>query len=299
MKTLRDALRQEELTLSAELSLRPGQSAIEILEQAKTLSAAADAIQVPDNRNALPHMSNIAVASLLRQEGLDPVVHMNSRDRNRIAFQSDLLGAQGIGVTNLLLMRGESLAKRNKPRIHGIFDIKAVEMIAKAASIRDGGTFAGVEFPGASELFIGSVATVFNPETNWQPEKLIEKADAGAQFIQLQVCLDMDILREYMAALVAAKLMWRFNVLVGLAVLPSADAARRMRQLQPDSIIPAALMKRLEHSTDAEAEGVKVCAELLQELSQIPGVAGANIMTPGDPDSIPAAVHASGLRASA
>ena len=296
MKTLREALRSEEFTLTAELSLRPGQDANEILKQAQTLGQAADAIQVPDSRHARPHMSNIAVASLLVQNGIDPVVHMNSRDRNRIAFQSDLLGAQGIGVSNLLLMRGSSLPKDHRPRTRGVFDVSAVDMIATAAAIRDGDALAGGQLSGVSKFYIGSVATIFNPETDWEPEKLIEKADAGAQFIQMQLCFDMDVLREYMARLVAAKLLWRFHVLVGLAVLPSADSARRLRKFLPDSIIPASLVQRLEQAGDPEQEGVKICAELLQALSEIPGIAGANLMTPGDPTTIAAAIRASGLR---
>ncbi len=296
MKNLRDALRSEEFTLTAELSLRPGLNAHQILEQAQILSDVADAIQIPDNLNARPHMSNIAVASLLRQNGMDPIVHMTARDRNRIAFQSDLLGAQGLGVSNLLLMRGESLAKNLTPGIRGVFDVKAVEMISTAAAVRDGEALAGGQLPDAPEFFIGSVATIFSPEDGWQPEKLAEKADAGAQFMQLQLCFDMDTLRQYMQRLVASKLIWRFNVLVGLAVLPSADAARRLRKFKPGSIIPDAVVRRLEQSADSEAEGILICAELLQQLVDIPGIAGANIMTPGDTATIPAAINKSEIR---
>ncbi len=296
MKNLRDALRAAEFTLTAELSLRPGLNAHQILEQAQILSEVADAIQIPDNLNARPHMSNIAVASLLRQNGMDPIVHMTARDRNRIAFQSDLLGAQGLGVSNLLLMRGESLAKNQTPGIRGVFDIKAVEMISTAAAVRDGEALAGGQLPDAPEFFIGSVATIFSPEDGWQPEKLAEKADAGAQFMQMQLCFDMDTLRQYMQRLVASKLIWRFNVLVGLAVLPSADAARRLRKFKPGSIIPDVVVRRLEQSTDSEAEGILICAELLQQLVDIPGIAGANIMTPGDTATIPAAINKSEIR---
>ena len=127
---------------------------------------------------------------------------------------------------------------------------------------------------------------------------LIEKANAGAQFIQMQQCLDMNVLRKYMARLVAAKLMWRFNVLVGVAVFPSADAARKLRKMQPDSLIPSPLVKRLAQAKDPESAGVQICAELLRELAEIPGVSGACVMTPGDPATITAAIEASGLRSS-
>jgi methylenetetrahydrofolate reductase (NADPH) len=155
---------------------------------------------------------------------------------------------------------------------------------------------AGGQLPGALELYLGAVATVFKPSAGWSPEKLIAKAEAGAQFIQMQLCFDMELLRDYMARLVAAKLMWKFHVLVTLSPLPSADAARRLKEDLPDAIIPDAVIERLDQAGDPEQEGVTICAELLRELAEIPGVSGANLMTPGDPATIGAAIRASGVR---
>jgi methylenetetrahydrofolate reductase (NADPH) len=278
LRTLREAIRATDFTLTAELALAPGMDSMALLEQADALSVSVDAIQVPDHTNARPHMSNVAASGLLIQHGMDPVIHMNCRDRNRIALQSDLLAAQALGISNLLLMRGRELPSDHRPRATSVYDVGAIDLIATAAA------------------FIGAVATVFNPASGWTPEKLMAKAEAGAQFIQMQLCFDMDILRAYMERLVAAKLMWRFHVLVGVSPLPSADAARRIKQDLPDSIIPDHVVARLEQAGDAEQEGVRICAELLQELAEIPGVSGANLMTPGDPATIPAAIRASGLR---
>lgn len=274
----------------------PGQNAPAILEQARILAEATDAIQVPDHRHALPHMSNIAVAAHLLQNGMDPVIHMNCRDRNRIAVQSDLLGAQSLGVSNLLLMRGRELPADHRPPSTSVFDLGAIDLIATATAIDNDDALAGGQLPNAPGFYIGTVATVFLPESDWAPEKLLAKADAGAQFVQLQLCFDMRVLREYVQRLVGAKLTWRFQVLAGLAVLPSADAARLLRKNLPDSVIPAATVRRLEKAKDPAAEGVRICAELLQELAEIPGIAGANLLTIGDPASIPAAIRASRLR---
>lgn len=295
MKTLEASLRSKEFALTAELSLYPGQSNDEIIEQARMLSAAADAIQVPDNRYAQPQTSNIAVAGLLLQEGISPVVHINSRDRNRTAFQSDLLGAQCAGVTDLLLMRGASPKKGITPKARRVFDVKASEMIATAAAITRGGAYAGGQPTGAPAFHVGSSATVFKPKSDWQAEKLLKKADAGAQFMQTQVCFNLNTLREYLARLIGEKLTWHYSFLVELAVLPSADTARKLRKLEPRALIPAAVVKRLEQAADAEAEGVQICAELLREFAKIPGIAGANLMTLGDPATIAAAIDASGL----
>jgi methylenetetrahydrofolate reductase (NADPH) len=271
-------------------------NALEMLEQARTLASAADAVQVPDHPHARPHMFNIAAAGLLKQNGMDPILHMNCRDRNRIALQSNILGAQALGISNLLLARGSDLPGDHRPKTSNVFDIGAIDLISTAAAVRDGDALAGGQLPDSLDFCLGALATVFNPTSGWSPEKLIAKADAGAQFIQMQLCFNMDILREYMAHLVAAKLMWRFHVLVGMSPLPSAEAARWTRENLPDAIIPDSVVERLEQASDPEDEGVRICAELLQEIAEIPGISGANLMTPGDPATIPAAIRASGLR---
>ena len=296
MKTLREALQSEEFALTAELSLAPRQSVTAVIEQARILAVATDAVQIPDHRYARPHISNTAVAAHLIQHGMNPVVHMNCRDRNRIAVQSDLLAAQSLGVSNLLLRRGSPLPADHQPRSTGVFDLGAIDLIATAALIRDVEALPGGQLPDTPRFYIGAMATAFEPAEDWLPEKLLSKADAGAQFIQLQLCLDADVLRAYMRRLVAARLTWRCQVLVGLAALPSAEAARELRNNLPDSIIPASVVRRLEQARNPENEGIRICAELIQEVAEIPGVAGANLMTPGAPEAISAAIRASGIR---
>ena len=296
MKTLRDALRSEELALTAELSLNPRQNPASIIEQARVLAELTDAIQIPDHRHARPHMSNIAVAALLLQNGIDPVIQMNCRDRNRVALQSDVLGAQALGANNLLLLRGSNFPEDHRPRSTGVFDIGAIDLIATAASIRDEEVFAGSKPDSATDLYLGTVATAFNPADGWEPEKLTSKADAGAQFIQLQPCFDADLLRAYIARIVASKLTWRLQILAGLAVFPSAEAARQMRKDRPDMILPSHLVERLERASNPEDEGVQICAELLRAIADIPGLSGVTLVTPGEPESVAAAIRASEVR---
>ncbi len=296
MKTFREALLERELTLTAELALNPRQNAADIIGQAQQLGAVTDAVQVSDHNHAVPHISNIAVAAHLLRAGIDPVVHMSCRDRNRIAMQSDLLSARSLGVSNLLLSRGRELPADHRPPATSVFDFSALELIKTAAAVRDGEVFAGEPLPTTRDFYIGAVATVFEPAVSWQPEKLFDKANAGAQFVQLQTCLDLDILRDYVSRLVAAKLTWRLQVLATLPVLPSADDARQLRKNYPDIIIPPSVVKRLEQSADPEHEGVTICAEFLQELIDVAGISGATLMTPGNPETIAAAVSASGVR---
>lgn len=296
MNTLRNALRSEDITLTAELALSPRQSSANIVQQAKILAEATDAIQIPDHRFARPHVSNVAVAALLLQNGLQPIVHMNCRDRNRVALQSDILGARALGANNLLLLRGTSFSEQHTPRSTGVFDVGAIDLLATAASIRDETVFALAAPNGAPKLYLGAVATVFDPASSWEPEKLTSKADAGAQFIQLQVCMDPGVLHAYMARIVAAKLTWRLQFLGSIAVFGSAEEARQLREERPDSIIPASVVKRLEEATDPASEGIVIAAELLREIAAIPGIAGITLATMADPASIPAAIRESGIR---
>ena len=171
---------------------------------------------------------------------------MNCRDRNRIAIQSDLLGAQALGVSNILLMRGTRLPADHMPRASNVYDLTAVDFIRTAAAIRDGEAFPGGRLADESELYIGAAGTAFRPVDEWQPEKLLAKADAGAQFTQLQVCMNLDAIREYVERIVAAKLTWRLQILVNLAIFPSAKAAIKMKKMRPDAAIPRDIIDRLE-----------------------------------------------------
>jgi methylenetetrahydrofolate reductase (NADPH) len=144
---------------------------------------------------------------------------------------------------------------------------------------------------------IGSIATVFKPDRDWKPAQLVSKADAGAKFIQTQLCFDIDLLRHYMARLVAEKIIQRVSVLVALAPVPSAEVAHWLGKNLRGAVMPAKLVKRLRQAEDAEQEGINICAELLNEVAAIPGVSGANLVCLGNPAAVAAAVQRSGVRA--
>ena len=296
MSNLKAAFRSQDLSLTGELELSPGMSAAELLDQARILDEVTDSIHVPDHRHALPHMSNVAVAAHLLQNDIEPTVQLNCRDRNRIAIQSDLLGARSLGVKNFMLVRGAPLPADHRPRSTSVFDMSAVDLLATAAAIGEGRVLTGGQDIGDAGFYLGTAAAAFHPKDSWQPEKLLAKADAGAHFIQLQICMDVDLLRAYMAKLIEAKLTWRLQVMVSIAVLPSADVARKLREVRPQTVIPRPLVKRLEGASDARREGVLIAAELLKELAEIPGISGANLSAPGDPAAIAEAIRESGLR---
>jgi len=293
--SLREAIRTRVFTLTAELV--PSVDGAALLAQATQLRGCVDAIQVAENQDGRAQMSSPVAASLLRQSGLDPVLHMTCRDRNRIALQGDLVAAASLGISSLLIMRGNQPPGGARRGVKTVFDFGATDLISAARAMREGYGPPGQGPQRTVDFFIGALATVFSPAAEWKPRTLAAKIDAGAQFVQTQLCFDVQALRHYMKRLVTARVPQRAHVLVGLAPLPSAAVARWLRRNLRGALMPAETIRRLEQARDPEQAGVDICAELLQQLAEIPGVSGASLMSPGHPDTIRAAIRASGLRA--
>ena len=289
--SFKDALKTKDFVVTAHVNLSHVPGAESLLRQAETLRPVVDAVQLTDNPGAQVHMSAIAAGALLLPRGIDPVLHMTCRDRNRIALQSDLIGAAALGMTSVLVIRGDRIPDHMKPRTRSVFDTHPRELMAFARGLKDAEDVTLV-----TDFLVGATATVFDPPEDWTPVNLTAKSDAGANFIQTQLCFDMDVVRNYMRRLVAAKLTRRVDFMVALSPLPSADAARWIAANVKAAIVPPAVIERMEHATDPEREGIEICAEMLAELATIPGVSGANLLTLGPLDSIPGAIEASGVR---
>jgi methylenetetrahydrofolate reductase (NADPH) len=283
VKTFREAVNGRQFSISAELTVKRDSTADDVRRQADVLGSYVDAIQVTDNPYAWVQMSALSAAGILIEHGFDAVPILTCRDRNRIALRSDLLGLKALGVTSLMLMRGHRVPENHSVPASTVFDLTGRELIALAASLDQ--TF-----------FIGTGAKAFRPGPRWQAESLTARAAAGARFMQTQLCFNMDILRRYMGRFVAANLTRNYSVMISLSPLPSATTARWVKENMSDSRIPAAVIQRLEDAKDPEQEGIAICAELMLEISEIPGVSGVNLMTTGNPGAIPAVIKASGLR---
>ena len=283
MVTFHQALRTQDFTLTAELALDASSNRDSIATRAATLATCVDALQVPDSIAGQVHLSPLAVAAILLDAGIDPIMHMNCRDRNRVALRGDLLGAAALGVSSLLLMRGQEIPAESKPKIKQVYDWGARKLIAAAAGMEE------------ANFMIGSVATVFKPDRDWQPEQLTTKADAGVRFIQTQMCFDIDLLRHYMARLVAEKLVRRVSVVVGLAPLPSADVAQWLGKNLRGAVVPAKVVKRLRQAKDPQQEGIRLCTELLEQVAEIPGIAGANLLCFSSEEAVVESIKASGV----
>jgi methylenetetrahydrofolate reductase (NADPH) len=289
LRTFREAVQGDRFTLTAELTLARTSTADDVRRQADLLGRYVDAIQVTDNPYAWVQMSALSAAAILRGHGIDPVPILTCRDRNRIALESDLLGLRALGVSSVILTRGQRVPKQHAVQAGGVFDMSGRELIALAASF--GGEESATRGP---EFLVGTAARVFRPGPEWH-EALAARAAAGARFLQTQLCFNVNVLRQYMQALVAAKLTWRYSVIVSLAVLPSAVTAQWVKKNLSGSRIPKSVIRRLEQAPDPEQEGIRICAEKMQEIAAIPGISGINLMTTGDAAAITAAIEASAL----
>jgi methylenetetrahydrofolate reductase (NADPH) len=291
---LQAAVRSSSLALSTELAPLPDPA--QLLARARRLSGHVDAIEVTENPGLRPLGSPLLAAAMLRQAGIEPVLHLNCRDRNRLALQGELLGAAAAGIGALLLTRSVPLRTGRAARKYAVFDIGARDLIRMARRIRDAESPGVYGLVAAPEYFLGATATVFQPTGPWEPKSLLGKLEAGAQWMQAQLCMDMPLLRAYMRRFVSERLTHRCHVVVCIAPLQSVEVARRLRLNVRGAQIPRALVRRLEQAADPERAGVEICAEVLRELAEIPGVSGAHIIAPGDPDLVCAVIDAAGLR---
>ena len=262
----------------------------DLTAKALPLRGLADAVNVTDGAGAHAHMSALAAAALLIAAGIEPILQLTCRDRNRIALQGELMGAAALGVRNLLLLRGDDPSAGDQPDAKPVFDLDSRSLTGTARAIRDGKLPHGTKVAGAAPFFIGAADIPVDPPPGWAPDSLKAKVAAGAQFVQTQFCMDTAIVRRYTARLADAGLS--VFLLIGVNPLRSARSAAWMRRHLFGTIIPDTMVARLEQAEDAAAEGRKICIETIEELSLIPGIAGAHIMAPGNDAAIPEVIAA-------
>jgi methylenetetrahydrofolate reductase (NADPH) len=226
-------------------------------------------------------MSSFAAAAILVREGIEPVLQLTCRDRNRIAIAGDLIGAAAQGVRNMLVLYGDAPERGDQPEAKPVHDLDSRAVMSLARQMRDQGTLpSGRKIEPPPQLFIGAADTPFDPPPDWQPKGLLSKVEAGADFTQTQFCFDLAVTGRYMARLAEAGLTERIKVILGVGPLASARSARWMNDNLHGVTVPAAVIERLEGAADPAAEGRGLCVELIQGLKEIPGVAGVHVMAP-------------------
>jgi 5,10-methylenetetrahydrofolate reductase len=264
-----------------------------IREKAKLLKGYCDAVNITDNQTAIVRMSSIGAGTIVVQEGLEPIIQMTCRDRNRLAIQSDLMGAYALGMRNLLCLTGDHQSFGNHPNAKNVHDLDSISLIQTVVQMRDEHCFqCGDEIKGVEpRFFVGAAANPFGDPFEWRPYRLGKKAQAGADFIQTQLIYNVPRFEEYMAKVRELGLHEQVYILAGVGPLKSPGMARYMRDQVPGLDVPDAFVDRMLAATDgidegdkkarAQAwrqEGIQVAIELIQQMQKIEGVAGVHVM---------------------
>jgi methylenetetrahydrofolate reductase (NADPH) len=293
---LKAALDSGRFVVTAELAPPVASDPAAFIARALTLKGVATAVNVTDGAGAKAHMSSAAAAHFLLQNGVEPILQMTCRDRNRLALESDLIGAAAMGVRNVLVLTGDDPKLGDQPEAKAVFDFDSRQLLEVADRMRRERRLPpGTEIKGEMPLFLGAADLPIDPPPGWNPKSLIAKADAGADFVQTQFCMDAAVVRRYAGRLIELGLAPRLKFLIGVAPIPSARSARWMKERLFGTIIPDAVVERLDKAADPKREGIALCAELMQELATIPGIAGAHVMAPQNPSSIAAVIAEAGV----
>jgi methylenetetrahydrofolate reductase (NADPH) len=292
LRHLQGRLEGGDFVITAEITPPASCDAHDLLRKALPLRGLADAVNVTDGASARVHLSAPIAASILVHAGIEPILQLTCRDRNRIALQSELLGATAVGVRNLLLLTGDDPKAGDQPDTKPVFDVDSLKLTETARNLRDRAELpSGRKVSGRADFFLGAADMPIDPPSGWRPDKLKAKVAAGAQFAQTQFCMDAAIVRRYAACLGEAGLLRELHLLIGVAPLRSARSVRWMREHLFGTIIADTILERMEKAEDEAAEGRKICIEFLHELAQIPGVAGAHVMAPNNEAAIPEVIE--------
>ena len=291
---LQAKLRSGEFVITAEITPPVSTDPAEFLRRAMPLKGLATAVNVTDGAGAKVHLSSLATAHFLVQSGIEPIFQMTCRDRNRLALQGDILGAAALGIRNILVLGGDDPKAGDQPETKPVYDLDSRTLLAMAHRMRAEQKLpTGTEIKGGVKLVLGAADVPIDPAPGWEPKGLRAKLAAGADFVQTQFCMDVGVVRRYAARLLEEGV--RIPILIGVAPIPSARSARWMREKLFGTLIPDEIVQRLEKAADPKREGRKICVEVLQQLAETPGVAGAHVMAPMNFAEIPAAIEDSGV----
>jgi methylenetetrahydrofolate reductase (NADPH) len=266
-----------------------------VREQARGLVGYADAANVTDNPAASVHMASVAGGAFVAAAGLEPVVQLTCRDRNRLGLTSDLLGAWALGARNILCLTGDPPRIGDHPEATGVYDLEVLDLIRLAVGLRQTGRpLSGEPVDDPPRYFIGVADVPLAPR--YEFERLERKVDAGADFVQTQIVFDVDAFREWAEAARARGILERLFVLAGVAVPRGPRSARYMREHLPGVVVPDRIIELLEDAgPDAEREGVRLAIEVVAKLKAIQGVAGIHVMGLGRMAPVRQVIEGAGL----
>jgi len=306
--TLEKVLRAGQFAATAELGPPKNADAEVIRKKAALLKGYCDGANITDNQTAIVRMSSLSAAAIAVREGLEPIMQMTCRDRNRLAMQSDILGAYALGIRNLLCLSGDHQQFGNHPTAKNVYDLDSMSLLQMVKGLRDDNRFqCGEEIKGVNpRFFIGAAENPFADPFEFRPYRLAKKAQAGADFIQTQLIYNVPKFKEFMKRVVDLGVHEKVYILAGVGPLKTAGAAKYMRDQVPGMDVPDEIVKRMEEAgkgiedkkakaAAAREEGIKICVELIQQMREIPGVAGVHIMAIEWEEAVPIIAEKAGL----
>ena len=296
ISALGDALGSGKFVVTAEVAPPVSADPADLLARALPLKGIATAVNLTDGAGAKAHLASLVSAHLLLQNGIEPILQMTCRDRNRLALESDLIGAAALGIRNVLMLTGDDPKEGDQPETKAVFDVNSQGLMAIAQRMRREHQLpTGTAIKGTLDFVLGGADMPLDPPADWVPKSLTAKIEAGADFVQTQFCMDTRIVRAYAARLMELGVAQRVKILIGVCPIPSARSARWMKEKLFGTVISDEIVDRLEKAQNPKAEGIKICAELMQEFATIPGIAGAHVMAPQAPSVIPEVIATSGV----
>jgi methylenetetrahydrofolate reductase (NADPH) len=269
----------------------------EIIEHhAHILKDVVDAVNLTDNQTAIVRTSSIACGRILVEAGVDPVIQITCRDRNRIAIQSDVLGAVALGMKNILCLQGDHANFGNEPAAKNVNDLDSMNLISSLKKMRDEQTFIGGEKLAAPiDICIGAVENPFADPFEYRAYRLAKKVEAGADFIQTQAIFDMERFERWMEKVRELGIHKKVPILAGVIPIKSLGAARYMKNNVSGMIVPDEIFERIKGAEKKKEEGIKLCVEMIEHLKTVEGVAGVHIMAVAWEEIVPELCERAGL----
>ncbi|PMP65184.1 MAG: 5,10-methylenetetrahydrofolate reductase [Thermodesulfobacterium geofontis] len=260
-----------------------------IREKARWLKGYVDAVNITDSPRATVKMSSLASAVILIQEGIEPVMHITCRDRNRIAIQSDLLGASALGIKNVLCLTGDYISLGNHPQAKPVFDLDSIQLLSLVKKLCEGKFFNGEEIKGKRPyFFIGAVENPFADPLEFRPIRLAKKIKAGAKFIQTQIVYNLERFKKFINLCEEMGILERVYILAGITPPKSSKMLKYMKKNKVPGIeIPDEIIKRMESAKDEKEEGINIAVEIIERVREIPGIKGVHIMAIGWESIVP------------
>jgi len=266
-----------------------------VRERAREIAGLADAANVTDCQAAVVRMSSVSASVLALQEGVEPILQMTCRDRNRIAIQSDLLGAYALGIKNLLILSGDHQSVGNHPQSKNVFDVDSIQLLKAMNDHAENGTFiGGSKSKMPAEFFLGSTTNPFADPEEMQLIRLEKKINAGAKFIQTQAIYNIERFSRWMEKVRERGLHERAYLLAGIVVNKSQKSIE-ITATVPGMDIPEELLERMRNAEDKQAEGEAIALELISEIRKVEGVKGLHIMAIGWDEIVPVLLEKAGF----